>query len=395
MNGTVSMGGVFLEGLLSFFTPCVLPLIPLYVGYLTTGSITTDEEGKVHYDRKKTFLSTLFFVLGICSVFFLMAAGTGAVHDFFQKYDLQLQLLGGFLLVVMGLTSFGVIQVPFLMREHRFSLKQNRTGLLGAWLMGFFFSFAWSPCIGPLLASAIMTAAQAETAVQGYMYIGAYTIGFIIMFLALGLFTEEVLAFIQKNRNIVKYTEKLGGAVVVGMGCWMLHQAFGTISILQNRTNEPVADISPEQADTAVVDGTDAEKYGFALPNAEGETIRLTDYTGKAVVVNFFGTWCTYCNLEMPHLQELEETRDDVKILLIATPNAGDEKDEEYIENYMSEHGYTMEVLYDRTLQVTQEYGVSGYPTTYIVKPDGNFLGYVPGYADKEALDHYLEMAYE
>ncbi len=74
MNGTVSMGGVFLEGLLSFFTPCVLPLIPLYVGYLTTGSISTDEEGKVHYDRKKTFLSTLFFVLGICSVFFLMAS---------------------------------------------------------------------------------------------------------------------------------------------------------------------------------------------------------------------------------------------------------------------------------------------------------------------------------
>ncbi|MDO5122506.1 MAG: hypothetical protein Q4D46_10555, partial [Erysipelotrichaceae bacterium] len=73
----------------------------------------------------------------------------------------------------------------------------------------------------------------------------------------------------------------------------------------------------------------------------------------------------------------------------------GDEKDEEYIENYMSERGYTMEILYDKTLQVTQEYGISGYPTTYIVKPDGNFLGYVPGYADKEALDHYLEMAYE
>lgn len=396
MGGTVSMGGLFLEGLLSFFTPCILPLIPLYVGYLTSGSIQTDEDGRVHYDRKKTFLSTLFFVLGICSVFFLMAAGTGAVHDFFQKYDLHLQLIGGFVLVVLGLTSFGVIQIPFLQQEHRFSLQKNKTGLLGAWLMGFFFSFAWSPCIGPLLASAIMTAAQAETAAQGYMYIGAYTLGFVIMFLALGLFTEEVLAFIQKHRNVVKYTEKLGGAVVAGMGCWMLYQAFNTINILQNRT-EPMAETNTSDTASADTkqDGTDAELYGFALPNGEGETVRLTDYTGKTVLVNFFGTWCTYCNLELPHLQKIEETRDDVKILLIATPNAGDEKDQEYIEKFMADKGYTMEILYDTTLQVTQEYGISGYPTTYVVKPDGNFLGYVPGYADEEALNHYIEMANE
>lgn len=404
MNETVSLGGLFLEGLLSFFSPCVLPLIPLYIGYLTSGTVKKKDDGTIEYNRVYTAVSTLFFVLGICTVFFLMAAGAGTFRTFLQDHQVVMQLAGGILLALMGLTSFGVIRIPFLEQERRFALKGKKTGLFGAWLLGFFFSFAWSPCIGPLLASALMASAAAETAMQGFLYIGAYTLGFVIFFVLLGLFTEEVLAFLQKHRDVVKYTGKLGAAAVTGMGCWMLYQGFKTVSILEQRGSVAYAEnesspVSQENGEAEMAEtqqeGTDAELYGFRLMNAEGEYVSLTDYTGKTVIVNFFGTWCTYCNLELPHLQEIEENRDDVKILMIAAPNYGDEKDQTYIEDYLSSKGYTMEVLYDTDLEVTMHYGISGYPTTYIVQPDGNFLGYVPGYADQEALEHYIEMAQE
>ena len=95
----------------------------------------------------------------------------------------------------------------------------------------------------------------------------------------------------------------------------------------------------------------------------------------------------------MPSLQNVNDTRDDVKILLIAAPNSGQEGSIAEIKKYMADKGYTMQILYDTDLSITKEYGISGYPTTYIVKPDGNFLGYVPGYLSEENLNKALEAA--
>ena len=395
MDQTLTAGGLFMEGLLSFFSPCVLPLIPLYIGYLTTGAVTKKEDGTVSYDRLRTLLSTLFFCLGICTVFFLMAAGTGTLKQFLNSYDVQMQIIGGFLLVVLSLFSFGLIRIPLLEREHRFTLKNRKTGLAGAWLMGFFFSFAWSPCIGPLLASALMASASAETSSGSFFLIGAYSLGFILMFVLLGMFTEEVLAFLQKHRHVVKYTEKIGAAAVLCMGCWMLSQSFRTISILQNSAKTPVTAENGEVSDyeTAETEGADIVKYDFSLADKDGRYHSLSQYAGKTILLNFFGTWCSYCNMELPALQSIDDNLQDVEVLLIAAPDYGSEKDIDYIEDYMRSRGYTMKILYDTSLAVTMKYGVDGYPMTYIVKPDGNFLGYVPGYADQEALEHYIAVA--
>ena len=397
MNETLTAGGLFMEGLLSFFSPCVLPLIPLYIGYLTAGAVTKNEDGTVSYDRLKTLLATLFFCLGICTVFFLMAAGAGALKQFLNKYEVQMQIIGGFFLAVLGLFSFGFIQIPLLEGEKRVTLKNRKGGLLGAWLMGFFFSFAWSPCIGPLLASALMASASASTSAGSFLLIGAYSLGFILMFILLGMFTEEVLVFLQKHRDVVKYTEKLGAAAVTCMGCWMIYQSFKTINILQNSSQTPVVTENGEVDDYEAADteGTDVMKYDFSLADKDGQYYSLSQYTGKTVLLNFFGTWCSYCNMELPALQNIQDTQEDVQVLLVAAPNYGNEKDIDYIEEYMSSRGYTMKILYDTTLKVTMDYGVEGYPMTYIVKPDGNFLGYVPGYADQLDLEHYIDIAQE
>ena len=153
--------------------------------------------------------------------------------------------------------------------------------------------------------------------------------------------------------------------------------------------NEPAAG----EDDTVSEDGTDLQKYGFTLSNGERE-VSISEYEGKTIVMNFFGTWCHYCNQFMPFLQNLSENREDVKVFLIAAPGYNGEGDEEYIQKYMTEHGYDMEILYDPDLRVSRTYGVSGYPTTFIIQLDGMFYEYyLPGYVAEDMLNQFIDEA--
>ena len=378
-------GALFLEGLLSFFSPCVLPLVPLYIGYLTSGIDTNLSKAKV---RIQTTVRTLFFVLGISTVFFLAGLGSSALRYFFQKNTIFFSIIGGFLLILFGLFSLGIIDIPFLQREHRIvSFKQNKNGIIRSYLLGFFFSFAWSPCVGPLLASAILKSASAESTLIGWIYIGCYTLGFIIIFILLGLFTEEVLMLLKKNTNIVRYTKIIGGIVVLCMGIYMLNTGFTSIKALENRTLDNTTVVENTNDENL----TDIEKYSFTLIDSHGNDVTLSDYKGKTVVLNFFATWCTYCKMELPSLEEINNTRDDIVIFLVATPDIGNEGSKEYIESFMEENGYSMTVLYDETGEVVSKYNVSGLPTSFFFKPDGSVLGYVPGYVEESNLIGILE----
>lgn len=397
MNSSLSFIGLFLEGLLSFFTPCVLPIVPLYFGYL----FSNNKEGE-KLSRVKTFLITVCFTLGISTVFFLAGLGSSALQAFFQTYTVQFELAGGVLLILLGLFSLHVIEIPFLNQEHRFRFqkKENGNTYVQAFLLGFFFSFAWSPCIGPLLASAIVASASASSKALGFAYIGAYTLGFIFMFLLVGLLGEEVLNFLKKKRNVVKVTGILGGMVVVGMGIYMLVQANTNLLALQRRTTSSTT-TTEEEEDTEVVQEESASAepeeeqsftYEFTLKDGQGNSHSLSDYQGKVVILNFFGTWCYYCNEEMPTLQTIDDTYEDVQVLLIATPNLGEEGDIEYIENFLEEAGYDMTILYDEDYAVTQDFGISGYPTSFIVNKDGTFYDYYfPGYMSEDTWSQVLE----
>lgn len=387
MNSIAVYGGLFLEGLLSFFTPCVLPLVPLYVGYLTQETKSTDAEGNIVYDRKRTLFLTAGFVLGICTVFVLAALGSGFLHTFFTSHSLQFMLAGGFFLILMGLYSANIIQIPLLSKLQRGGgpIKGSMT-FAKAWLTGFLFSFAWSPCIGPMLAQAILTASSLESTGSGYLAIACYALGFILIFLLLGLFTGTVLGLLKKYRSVVRYTGIAASAAVFGMGCWMLYQAHQEITVLQNgKQSETAADVTGD---------TEIDKYNFTLNDIEGKPVSLNSYKGKTVLLNFFGTWCYYCNEELPALQKVHESK-EAAVLLVAAPGVNGEGSAEEVDQWMKDNGYTMPVVYDYSLSVTGSFGISGYPTTFIIKPDGSFLGYVPGYMPEEQMNELIGKAKE
>ena len=179
----ISFFTVFLQGILSFFSPCVLPLLPVYMGYLSGGTLKEDSDGTKHYDRAKVMVNTLFFVIGISFSFFLLGMGLSVLGRFFSGNQILFVRIGGIIIILFGLYQLGVFgSSRLLSREVRLPLDLGKLTMspLTALFMGFVISFAWSPCIGPVLSSVLIMAASADSASMGFLLIGIYTLGYLV-----------------------------------------------------------------------------------------------------------------------------------------------------------------------------------------------------------------------
>ena len=224
---------VFLQGVLSFFSPCVLPLVPVYIGYLSGGGAQKQEDGSVVYPRAKVFPRTVCFVLGVSFAFFLLGMGMSALTLFFRKNQLLLARAGGLIVILFGLYQLGLLgKSTALSGEYRLPIRFDKLAAspVTALLLGFFFSFAWTPCVGPTLASVLLIAGASASRAYGFLLIGVYTAGFCIPFLLTGWFTTTLLAFFKAHRNAVRYTVRAGGVLMILMGILMVSGRMNTIS---------------------------------------------------------------------------------------------------------------------------------------------------------------------
>lgn len=232
LTNNVSFLLVFLEGFLSFFSPCVLPLIPVYISYLAGNGKKTDLNGTIIYERKIVFFNTLFFVLGISSVFFLLGLSFSTLGIFFNQNKVLFSKIGGTIIIIMGLVQLDLIKLNFLKMEKRLhmDLTKNKMNPIIAYIMGFTFSFAWTPCVGPALSSVLILASNASNAFSGNMLVLIYNFGFILPFIILGMFTTEALNFFKEKRNLVKYTIKAGGIILIIIGIMTFTGTFASLS---------------------------------------------------------------------------------------------------------------------------------------------------------------------
>lgn len=412
---------VFLQGLLSFFSPCVLPLLPLYIGYLSGGTGVRQEEGRVHYNRGKVLLHTMFFVAGVSFAFFLLGLGVSAIGMFFHNWQVWFARIGGVLVILFGCYQLGLFGVSDVLgSEHRLTVELDHFAMspLTALVMGFTFSFAWTPCVGPVLTSVLLMAASTGTRVTGFLLIGVYTLGFVLPFLAVGLFTTSLLELLKKHRGVVQYTVKIGGILMILMGLMMVsgrmnaiagYLSGGTVTVQEEGAEEPenTAEAAPE-SDTASESPADKQNapepaassltpaVAFELQDQFGNTHTLEDYRGKTIFLNFWATWCPPCRAEMPDIQKLYETYDtegdDALIVLgVAGPNVGQEGTKEEIAAFLEEQGYTYPVLMDETGELFYAYGVSALPTTFMIDRDGNIFGYVSGSLSMDMMENIIE----
>ena len=430
---------VFIQGLLSFFSPCVLPLIPLYVGYLAGGAAKEGDDGTIEYPRKKVLVNTLFFVVGVSFAFFLLGFGFTALGQFFTGNQRVFSVVAGIVMVAFGLYMLGAFgKTRVIETEHRLPFNLGRFAMnpLVALVLGFTFSFAWTPCVGPVLASVLLMASSSASAATGFALVGVYTVGFVLPFLAVGLFTGEVLRFFRTHGNVVKYTVKVGGALLIVMGVmtvtgWMN----GVTSYLSSFGAAPAAQEQPADQDAADAEngggsdgggpsdgasGSDrpsgggsadagaASKDGMRLaPHADlvlvdqdGTEHRLSDYRGKTVFLNFFATWCGPCQREIPDIEALYRDRGEnageVVVLGVANPKTSEHPQNsdvgvDEVEAFIDEYGITYPVLMDTTGQLFSSFGVSSFPTTFMIDKDGYVFGYAAGMLTADVMDNIVD----
>ena len=267
VNVSVSAVTVFFQGILSFFSPCVLPLLPLYIGYLSGGTGVRGEDGVIRYDRKKVMLHTLFFVVGVSFAFVLLGLGATALGAFFQRYQVWFSRIGGALVMLFGLYQLGVFGTSqTLSRERRLPFRMDKWTMspVTALVMGFTFSFAWTPCVGPAMTSVLLMAASATARWAGMALIGVYTLGFVLPFLAVGVFTTGLLAFFKTHRRVVQYTVKIGGVLMILMGLLMITGGMDRMSGWLSGLS------GPEPTPSAAVEVTPT---GLPQPSPEGTEI--------------------------------------------------------------------------------------------------------------------------
>lgn len=409
---------VFLQGLLSFFSPCVLPLVPLYLGYLSGGA----GEGELYGKKGRLFLNTICFVIGISTAFFTLGLGVSAAGSFLDQNQAMVARIGGILVILFGLYQLGIFGKSRLLgTEHRFWLKLDKLKMspIVALIFGFTFSFAWTPCVGPALASVLLMAGSAGTKMTGFLLIGVYTLGFVLPFLAVGLFTAKVLGIFKKYNHVVKYTVKIGGILMIFMGVLMFTGNMNAITgYLSGATGTPAQtagkEASKEENTAKEEDAEDTEHESspseekqdlhpapdFVLTDQYGNKHSLADYKGKTIFLNFWATWCGPCRNEMPEIQKIyEETQQeedsDLVVLGIAAPGFGQEKSQEEVEAFLEENGYTYPVLMDTTGEVFMEYGISAYPTTFMVDRDGNLFGYIQGQLNEAMMRSIIRQTME
>ncbi len=362
MTEVMQILGIFLEGLISFFSPCVIPLIPLYMGYLATNAKEIDKDGNVTYKKKVVLIYTLFFILGISMSFFILGLSFTGLGLFFKDNRKIFLEVGGILIVILGLFQLGILKVDFLNKEKKLKINFNPNKMTKktAFLMGFLFSFAWTPCVGPALSSTLIMASTASTALIGNLFVLVYALGFLLPFIILGLFTTKVLNIIKRKQNILNYVVKLGALIIIFMGIFVSYTGFTMESI---KDKETVTSTGKVELATPI---------NFTLKDQNGNTYTLDDYIGKTIILHFYAIDCFACLDELPNIEKLyndyNQNKDDVIILGIANTSRNPKKD---IKKFLTKNNYTFTSL-NASNKLFNKYYVTTYPNTYIINSNGN-----------------------
>jgi cytochrome c-type biogenesis protein len=223
----VGIAIAFTAGLLSFLSPCVLPLVPSYLTFVT-GMSLEDLQGGVN--RKATFVHATLFVLGFSTIFVLLGATASFLGQFFRYYEVWIARIGGVVIIVLGLHLAGVFRLTPLLREKRMHLADKPVGYIGTFGVGVAFGAGWTPCLGPVLGAILTYGFSQETLWAGVGLLSVYSLGLAVPFLAAALALDWFLQAFQRFRGWMPVVEKVSGLLLVFLGILLLTGRFTVLS---------------------------------------------------------------------------------------------------------------------------------------------------------------------
>ncbi len=215
----ITIIGAFVAGLLSFLSPCVLPLIPSYITYITGLSFADlQAEHPSHRIRRQIIIHSLLFIIGFTIVFVLLGASATFIGGFLQEHMKALRRVGGVLIILFGVHLTGLVPIRFLLGEKRVTIHNKPAGYVGSILVGVAFSAGWTPCIGPILASILAVAAIEETVVRGITLLLAYSMGLAIPFFLAALAMHQFLVIFNRFKKYIRLFEIATGLFLIIVG---------------------------------------------------------------------------------------------------------------------------------------------------------------------------------
>jgi cytochrome c-type biogenesis protein len=227
----VTIPAALVAGLVSFLSPCVLPLVPPYLIYLTGATVehVASEESPTA-SKRAVMLAALLFVLGFSTVFVALGASASIIGGLIREWSAQLAIAAGIVIIIMGLHFLGLTRIGFLMREGRLTAPKP-VGLWGAYVMGLAFAFGWTPCIGPILAAILSVAAAEATVVKGAGLLAVYSAGLGIPFLIAAFMVEQFASLFNRMKRHLETVERVMGVLMVLTGIAFLTGTISNVSI--------------------------------------------------------------------------------------------------------------------------------------------------------------------
>lgn len=445
----------WLAGLVSFLSPCVLPLVPGYVSMLSGIGVEQLKEDKA--PRAGLMTSAIAFVLGFSIVFIAFGASASAVGSFLLKNRTLLAPIAGALIILFGLHLVGwLVKIPvkagigagvalvivgfavgmwsgaarlhltpvdfyaislifiigpsltrWLNRDvHLRDVGGNQPGMVSGFLMGFAFAFGWTPCIGPILAGVLAVAATRETVGQGVLLLAAYSAGLAIPFLLTALGIGRFLKFYQRFRRHLHTVEIFSGVLLLAIGGLVFTNELtflsGKLNFFQPENLIPGArslTVANSSAHNAGVTQKDLPpEPSVTFMDLQGANVPLDSLKGKVVLVNFWATWCDPCFAEVPTLITLQQKYGSQNFALLGV--AMDEDGKSVVAPFVQSRkfdvqGQQMNMNYHIVLgndDITTKFGgLLGYPTTFVITPDGKIDQRIVGGLNLGDMEHEIE----
>ncbi len=245
IGGDVGFGVAFLAGIIAFLSPCILPIVPAYLGYFTGIELSDVEkqgEKKKHALRRKTFIQAVLFVTGFIIVFMLLGLASGTLGSLLSVNKELLQRLGGILMILLGLYVLEVFKIPWLYKQFKIDFHKGFTKWqsLNSFLTGLTFGFAWTPCIGPILASVLFLATFSGGSIRGVLLLLAFALGLAVPFLLLALSIQSVAPLLKKFNRYTIIAQKIAGVMLLIMGVLLILNKFAYLVGYFTRLSSPV-----------------------------------------------------------------------------------------------------------------------------------------------------------
>ena len=441
----------FFAGLISFLSPCVLPLVPGYLSLISGAGLEELKSAESHLMRR-VMVNSIGFILGFSVVFIALGAAATEFGQMLGMYKHLLSRVAGVVIILFGLHLTGILKIKALYTDARLHNVKGSSTPVGAFVIGFAFAFGWTPCLGPILTAILALASEQSTLVKGIILLAVYSLGLAVPFLLTSLGIERFLKFYSRFRSHMHALEVASGVLLIGLGILLVMGRFTLISnwlSFLNRFELWLEGAVVNRASVAWVLGAviaavvfyaafrrfavRSQEVGmkrnplallavalvvavmlyfgvhgarrptvprftqstpapdFTLESLDGKNLRLSDFRGKAVLLNFWATWCSPCKIEMPWFVELQNKYGPQGFQVVGI--AMDDASKDDIAKFAKDMGVNYTILLGKESVGDQYGGVPALPESFFIGRDGKIVDKIIGLKGKAEIEDSIKKA--